>query len=135
MSAPTLVVLEGDQTGQELLLEALRVLDRSVIDLEVGFERYDLSLENRRATSNRVVLDAAEALKLHGLGLKAATITPEDRDDVGSPNRILREADRRQSHRAHRAKAAPRTSGRRDSRSDLGRAHGGRGCLRCARVA
>jgi isocitrate dehydrogenase (NAD+) len=92
LSAPTLVVLEGDQTGQELLLEALRVLDRSVIDLEVGFERYDLSLENRRATSNRVVLDAADALKLHGLGLKAATITPEERDDVGSPNRILREA-------------------------------------------
>ncbi|HEY1654332.1 MAG TPA: isocitrate/isopropylmalate family dehydrogenase [Candidatus Tumulicola sp.] len=92
MSAPTLVVLEGDQTGQELLLEALRVLEPDVIGLHLATERYDLSLENRRATNNRVVLDAAGALKHRGLGLKAATITPESRDDVGSPNRILREA-------------------------------------------
>lgn len=91
MSTPTLVVLEGDQTGQELLREALRVLDRSVIDLELVFESYDLSLENRRATQNQIVFDAAEALKNRGLGLKAATITPEQKGDVGSPNRILRE--------------------------------------------
>ena len=91
MSAPTLVVLEGDQTGQELLEEALRVLERGVIDLELAFERYDLSLENRRATQNGVVGDAAGALRRHRLGLKAATITPADKDDVGSPNRILRE--------------------------------------------
>ncbi|HKU81414.1 MAG TPA: isocitrate/isopropylmalate family dehydrogenase [Candidatus Tumulicola sp.] len=91
MSTPTLVVLEGDQTGEELLQEALRVLERGVIDVELGFERYDLSLENRRATENGVVGEAADALKLHRLGLKAATITPEAKDDVGSPNRILRE--------------------------------------------
>src|SRR5580692_12211019 len=87
----TLVVLEGDQTGQELLLEALRVLDPSVIGLELAFERYDLSLENRRATSNQVVHDAAGAMRRAKLGLKAATITPEQKGDVGSPNRILRE--------------------------------------------
>ena len=92
MSTPTLVVLEGDQTGQELLLESLRVLDRSVIDLELTLEKYDLSLECRRETQNQVVLDAAEALKKHGIGIKAATITPERKDDVGSPNRILRES-------------------------------------------
>jgi isocitrate/isopropylmalate dehydrogenase len=89
---PTVVVLEGDQTGQELLLEALRVLDRSVIDVELAFARYDLSLENRRATNNQVVFDSADAMKAHRLGLKAATITPETKDDVGSPNRLLREA-------------------------------------------
>ncbi len=38
------------------------------------------------------MLDAAAALKRHHLGIKAATITPEDAGDVGSPNRILREA-------------------------------------------
>lgn len=92
MTTPVLVVLEGDQTGQELLLEALRVLDSTVVGFALEFERYDLSLENRRATANRVVLDAAGALGRHGVGLKAATITPEDRSDVGSPNRILREA-------------------------------------------
>ena len=92
MADPTLVVLEGDQTGEELLLEALRVLDPAVIGMPLKFERYDLSLANRRATQNRVVLDAAEAMKRHHLGLKAATITPEGHGDVGSPNRILREA-------------------------------------------
>jgi isocitrate/isopropylmalate dehydrogenase len=87
----TIVVLEGDQTGQELLEEALRVLAPDVIGLRLDFPRFDLSLENRRATKNQVVHDAAAAIREHGLGLKAATVTPETRDDVGSPNRILRE--------------------------------------------
>src|SRR2546430_3043264 len=87
----TIVVLEGDQTGQELLEESLRVLAPDVIGVELEFPRFDLSLENRRATQNRVVYDAAAAIREHGLGLKGATVTPEGRDDVGSPNRILRE--------------------------------------------
>lgn len=87
----TIVVLEGDQTGQELLVEALRVLDPAVTKLDLIFQHFDLSLENRRATQNQVVLDAAKAMRRHGLGLKAATITPSGKDDVGSPNRILRE--------------------------------------------
>jgi isocitrate/isopropylmalate dehydrogenase len=87
----TIVVLEGDQTGQELLEEALRVLSPEVTGLDLELPRYDLSLEHRRATQNRIVHDAAAAVREHGLGLKAATITPEGRDDVGSPNRILRE--------------------------------------------
>jgi isocitrate/isopropylmalate dehydrogenase len=87
----TIVVLEGDETGQELLDEALRVLVPDVIGLELSFPRFDLSLENRRRTGNEVVYEAARAIREHGLGLKAATITPEGRDDVGSPNRILRE--------------------------------------------
>jgi 3-isopropylmalate dehydrogenase len=86
-----IVVLEGDQTGQELLEQALRVLDPGLLGLDLELERYDLSLDNRRATSNGVVSEAAAAMREAGLGLKAATITPEARDDVGSPNRILRE--------------------------------------------
>lgn len=92
MQSPTIVVLEGDQTGQELLVEALRVLDENVIDLKLAFERYDLSLENRRVTNNGVVMEAAQAMRRHKLGLKAATITPEQKGDVGSPNAILRKA-------------------------------------------
>ncbi len=92
MTPPTIVVLEGDQTGQELLLESLRVLDKSVIDVELAFERYDLSLENRRATNNAVVTEAAAAMTRTRFGLKAATITPEIKGDVGSPNAILRKA-------------------------------------------
>jgi isocitrate dehydrogenase (NAD+) len=87
----TIVVLEGDETGQELLEEALRVLTPDVIGVELEFPRFDLSLESRRATKNQVVYEAAAAIREAGLGLKAATITPEGRDDVGSPNRILRE--------------------------------------------
>jgi len=91
MDPNTIIVLEGDQTGQELLEEALRVLHADVIGLEIELPRYDLSLERRRETSNEVVHEAARAIRAAGLGLKAATVTPEARGDVGSPNRILRE--------------------------------------------
>src|SRR3954469_13419605 len=87
----TIVVLEGDEAGQELLEEALRVLAADVIGVELDFPRFDLSLETRRATKNAIVNEAAAAIREHGLGLKAATVTPEERGDVGSPNRILRE--------------------------------------------
>jgi isocitrate dehydrogenase (NAD+) len=86
-----IVVCEGDETGEELLEEALRVLDPAVLGFEVGLVRFDLSLENRRRTANAVVYEAAAAMKETGLGLKAATVTPEGTGDVGSPNRILRE--------------------------------------------
>ena len=87
----TIVVLEGDQTGQELLEEAVRVLAPDVIGVQLDFVRFDLSLEGRRATENAIVFEAAAAIREHGLGLKAATVTPERAGDVGSPNRILRE--------------------------------------------
>ena len=86
-----IVVLEGDETGQELLEQALRVLDPEALGVPLELETFDLSLESRRATQNRVVHQAAAAMAECGLGLKAATITPEGADDVGSPNRILRE--------------------------------------------
>ena len=91
MELKTIVVLEGDQTGQELLEEALRVLDPDVIGIELDLPRFDLSLAGRRASGNGVVHEAARAIRAAGLGLKAATVTPEERGDVGSPNRILRE--------------------------------------------
>jgi isocitrate dehydrogenase (NAD+) len=91
MAGKAIVVLEGDETGQELLEEALRVLAPDTVGLELDFSRFDLSLESRRRTKNAVVHEAAAAVREAGLGLKAATITPEGADDVGSPNRILRE--------------------------------------------
>lgn len=86
------VILKGDQTGQELLDESLRVLAGDVTGLDLHFVPFDLGLDSRRATRNGVVYDAAEALVEYGRGLKAATITPEGSHDVGSPNAILREA-------------------------------------------
>jgi isocitrate/isopropylmalate dehydrogenase len=91
-TALTIAVLDGDETGQELLEQAVRVLDPQLLRLDVELLHFDLSLANRRATANGVVADAAAAIRGCGLGLKAATITPEGADDVGSPNRILREA-------------------------------------------
>jgi len=88
---PTIAVLDGDQTGQELLEQALRVLDPHVIRVDLELRHYDLSLDNRRRTGNAVIRDAAEAMRACGLGLKAATVTPEGQGDVGSPNASLRE--------------------------------------------
>ena len=87
----TITVLEGDETGQELLEQSLRVLDPDILGLPLTLERFDLSLDNRRSTDNGVVHEAAKAMCRSGLGIKAATVTPEGKDDVGSPNRILRE--------------------------------------------
>ena len=91
MEPSSIVVLEGDETGQELLEEALRAIAPEVTGLELSLQRFDLSLEERRRTQNAVVHEAAAAVREAGRGLKAATITPEGRGDVGSPNRILRE--------------------------------------------
>jgi isocitrate/isopropylmalate dehydrogenase len=86
-----IVVLGGDETGQELLDEAVRVLDPELVGLDLELDHYDLSLDNRRTTGNEVVSEASEALRQARFGIKAATITPEGKDDVGSPNRLLRE--------------------------------------------
>ena len=67
------------------------MLDPGVTGLPVELEHFDLSLERRRETGNAIVSEAAAAMREAGLGIKAATITPEGKDDVGSPNRILRE--------------------------------------------
>src|SRR4029077_13429309 len=72
-------------------VQAIRVLDPELLGLEIELERFDLSLASRRTTDNEVVRRAAAAMREAALGLKAATITPEGADDVGSPNRIVRE--------------------------------------------
>lgn len=87
---PRIVVLHGDQTGEELLQQAERLAAEDVLGLRLGFEDFDLSLKNRERTKNRVVHQAGAAILKTGFGLKAATITPE-RGDLGSPNAILRD--------------------------------------------
>src|SRR5438105_912721 len=90
MPGTTIAVLHGDQTGEELLRESLRLIQPGVLGVEVQARDFDLSLEERRRTRNQCVLDAAQALRELGYGIKAATITPEGSGDVGSPNAILR---------------------------------------------
>ena len=92
MAGPPCVitVLHGDQTGEELLQESLRILESPRILEHVQLEHVDLSLQARRESGNEVVHEAARRMRQTGLGLKAATVTPEQAGDVGSPNAILR---------------------------------------------
>ena len=130
-----IVVMEGDETGQELLEQSLRVLDPGLLGLALELEVFDLSLESRRRTDNGVVHEAAAAMAASGLGLKAATITPEGADDVGSPNRILREEiDGKVIIRTGR-RLPGRHSGRRRPPSDLRLPDGCRRRLRRRGVA
>lgn len=46
--------------------------------LDVPLEYYDLSVENRDATDDKVTVDAAHAIRKHGVGVKCATITPDE---------------------------------------------------------
>ncbi|WP_294644943.1 NADP-dependent isocitrate dehydrogenase [uncultured Aureimonas sp.] len=46
--------------------------------LDIDLEYYDLSVENRDATGDQVTIDSANAIKKHGVGVKCATITPDE---------------------------------------------------------
>jgi isocitrate dehydrogenase len=46
--------------------------------LDIDLEYYDLSIQNRDATDDQVTVDAANAIKRHGVGVKCATITPDE---------------------------------------------------------
>ncbi len=46
--------------------------------LDVDLEYYDLSIQNRDATDDQVTIDAAHAIQKHGVGIKCATITPDE---------------------------------------------------------
>ncbi len=46
--------------------------------LDVNLEYYDLSIENRDKTDDQVTIDSAYAIKKHGVGVKCATITPDE---------------------------------------------------------
>ena len=46
--------------------------------LDIDLDYYDLGIEHRDATDDKVTIDAAEAIKRHGVGVKCATITPDE---------------------------------------------------------
>ncbi|MEF2976181.1 NADP-dependent isocitrate dehydrogenase [Subtercola sp. YIM 133946] len=72
----TVVELDGD--------EMTRIIWQSIKDtliypyLDVNLEYYDLGIEHRDATDDQVTIDAANAIKKHGVGVKCATITPDE---------------------------------------------------------
>jgi isocitrate dehydrogenase len=72
----TVVELDGD--------EMTRIIWQLIKDklihpyLDVKLDYYDLGVEHRDATSDQVTIDAANAIKKHGVGVKCATITPDE---------------------------------------------------------
>jgi isocitrate dehydrogenase len=92
----TVVELDGD--------EMTRIIWQFIKDklihpyLDVNLEYYDLGVEYRDKTSDKVTVDAANAIKKHGVGVKCATITPDEgrvkefglKDMWKSPNGTIR---------------------------------------------
>lgn len=72
----SIVELDGD--------EMTRIIWRFIKDalilpyLDLPIEYYDLGMENRDATDDQVTIEAAHAIKKHGVGIKCATITPDE---------------------------------------------------------
>jgi isocitrate dehydrogenase len=55
------------------------IKDRLILPyLDINLEYYDLSIENRDATNDQVTIDSAHAILKHGVGVKCATITPDE---------------------------------------------------------
>ena len=70
------VELDGDEMTRIIWQFIKDKLILPYLDLDI--EYYDLSVENRDATNDQVTIDAAHAIKKHGVGIKCATITPDE---------------------------------------------------------
>jgi isocitrate dehydrogenase len=68
--------LDGDEMTRILWHYIRDKLVHPYLDIKLDY--YDLSIENRDATSDRVTVEAANAIKKHGVGVKCATITPDE---------------------------------------------------------
>ena len=74
--ANPVVDLDGDEMTRIIWKWIKDKLIFPFVDLEI--EYYDLGMENRDATDDKVTIEAAEAIKKHGVGVKCATITPDE---------------------------------------------------------
>src|SRR6202030_2121106 len=74
--ANPVVELDGDEMTRIIWSFIKQQLILPYLDIEL--EYYDLGIENRDATNDQVTIDAANAIKRHGAGVKCATITPDE---------------------------------------------------------
>ena len=74
--ANPVVDLDGDEMTRIIWQMIKDFLITPYLDLPI--EYYDLSIENRDATDDQVTIDAAHAIQKHGVGIKCATITPDE---------------------------------------------------------
>ncbi len=94
--ANPVVDLDGDEMTRIIWQLIKDKLILPYLDLDIQY--YDLSVENRDATNDQVTVDAAHAIKKHGVGIKCATITPDEQrvEEFGlkqmwkSPNGTIR---------------------------------------------
>jgi isocitrate dehydrogenase len=70
------VELDGDEMTRIIWQQIREQLILPYLDVDL--EYYDLSIEHRDATDDQVTVDAANAIKRHGVGVKCATITPDE---------------------------------------------------------
>jgi len=70
------VELDGDEMTRIIWQWIRERLIQPYLDVDLLY--YDLSIENRDATDDQVTIDAANAIKEHGVGVKCATITPDE---------------------------------------------------------
>ncbi|MBS5943946.1 NADP-dependent isocitrate dehydrogenase [Varibaculum cambriense] len=74
--AGPIVELDGDEMTRIIWQKIRNELILPYLDVDLRY--YDLSVENRDATGDQVTIDAANAIKEHGVGVKCATITPDE---------------------------------------------------------
>src|SRR5262245_57337287 len=70
------VELDGDEMTRIIWHFIKEKLIHPYLDLKLIY--FDLGMEHRDATDDQVTIDAAEAIKKHGVGVKCATITPDE---------------------------------------------------------
>src|SRR5947209_4081356 len=70
------VEIDGDEMTRIIWQWIRERLIQPYLDVDLLY--YDLSIENRDATEDRVTVEAANAIKKHGIGVKCATITPDE---------------------------------------------------------
>ncbi len=72
----TVVELDGDEMTR-IIWQFIK--DKLILPyLDVNLEYYDLSIQNRDATDDQITIDSAHAIQKHGVGVKCATITPDE---------------------------------------------------------
>ena len=74
--ANPVVELDGDEMAR-IMWHSIK--ERFILPyLDIDIEYYDLSIESRDATDDQITVDAAEAIRRHGVGVKCATITADE---------------------------------------------------------